>query len=86
MRGCEGCRSLLIEVRPDVNDEHHHEEHAPARECAETAREARLIEEHAYAEGAEDLRRPVDKVIQCTRPDREQRQIVVVELCGGRSA
>lgn len=58
-----GVYSLLVEVRPDVDDEYHYEEHPPARERAEATRETRLIEEEADAEGAEDLRHPVDEVV-----------------------
>lgn len=62
---------LLVEVCPDVDDEHHCEEHAPARECAEPTRETGLVEEETDTDGAEDLRHPVDEVVQRPGPDGE---------------
>ena len=53
--GAEVCCVPLVKVCPDMDDEHHYEEHAPARERAETTREAGLIEKEADADGAEDL-------------------------------
>ena len=53
--GAKGCHSLLVEVRPDMNNEYHNEEHTPARERAEPTGEARLIKKEADTDGAEDL-------------------------------
>ena len=71
----------MVEVRPDVDDEDHEEEDEPAREGAEAACEAALVEEEADRDGPDDLREPVDEVVERASADVEQRAVVVVELC-----
>lgn len=81
-----GADALLVEVGPDVDDEHHAHQDAPAAERAEATREAPLVEQEADADGADDLREPVDEVVERTRTDVEQRGVEVVELCATRAS
>ena len=64
-----------------MHDEDHDEEDDPAREGAEATGETALVKEEANRDGADNLRQPVDEVVECTRADVEDRAIEVVEFC-----
>ncbi len=63
--------SLLIEVCPDMDDEHHNEEDKPSSKGTETTREFLLVEDESNSKRSDDLRQPIHEVVQRTRTDIE---------------
>ena len=74
----------MVKQRPDMDDEDHEEQDAPRGERAQAAGEHLLVEQEADADRAEDLREPVDEVVQRASADVEDRCVEVVELCQNR--
>lgn len=70
----------LIEKRPDVDYKDHRKKYTPAREGTKAPAQALLIQEEPNADGADDLGKPVDEIIQCACPNTEYGTVVVVKL------
>ena len=80
-RRARGQDSLLVEVRPDVDDEDQDEEREPASVGTDAPADAALIEEETHEDGTDHLGEPVDEIVQRPGTDVEDRAVVVVEFC-----
>lgn len=71
----------LVKVHPNVDGEDHHEKDTPAGQCADASADALLIEQESDSDRTDNLREPVDEVVERPCTDIEQRPIVIIELC-----
>jgi hypothetical protein len=71
---------LLVEISPDMGEEHEDTEYGPTRECAHATGKTSLIQEKADRKRTNNLRNPVQQTVQTAGTDVEKRTVVIVEL------
>lgn len=64
-----------------MDDEDHHEKDTPAGQRTDAPTNALLIEQESDSNRTDNLREPVDEVVERACTDIEERPVVIVELC-----
>lgn len=70
----------LVEVTPNMDNEDHTEEETPAGECANATPEPLVIKDVADHDRTDNLRHPVDEIVQGPGTDVKECGIVLVEF------
>ena len=65
-----------------IDDHDERKEDDPSADCAVATGHGAVIKEDAHQAGAEDLRKPVEQIVESTRARVEDREVVRVELPG----
>lgn len=82
LRVVRGNDLLLVEIGPDMDNEHHEEHNNPTAEGTDSATEPFLIKDKVTDEDrSKDLRRPVHEIVEATCTDGEQSAVVIIEFC-----